>query len=111
MGNYFVSLNSICHQLVEIQYTKIYMKGLTSNKQRMVEEDVTLRACNLGPNYIMDDGAIDSTPEGAKSDAKRGRLVCVVKYFQRILTIDKDGKSADRSLNDVIREINFITSQ
>lgn len=78
----------------------------------MVEEDVTLmRVCNLDPNRIMDDGAISSAPEGAKSDAKRGRLVGVVKYCQRILTIGKDGKSADRPLNDVVREINFITSQ
>lgn len=61
----------------------------------MVEEDVTLmRVCNLDPNRIMDDGAIGSAPEGAKSDAKRGRLVGVVKYCQRILTIGKDGKSA-----------------
>lgn len=78
----------------------------------MVEEDVTLmRVCNLDPNRIMDDGAIGSAPEGAKSDAKWGRLVGVVKYCQRILTIGKDGKSADRPLNDVVREINFITSQ
>lgn len=79
----------------------------------MVEEDVTLGACNLDGKRIMDDGAIGSAPEGAKSDAKRGKIgrSVLLSIAWRILTIGKDGKSADRPLNDVVREINFITGQ
>lgn len=97
----------ICHHLAESKYTK----GL--NTSRMVEEDVTLGACNLDGKRIMDDGAIGSAPEGAKSDAKRGKIgrSVLLSIAWRILTIGKDGKSADRPLNDVVREINFITGQ